>query len=93
MRSDASVAFERAELFRRQQHEELFRLMQMQQFQLPGEDLFTLQSKMRGVIPFSVPNPYALGGMYIYSLKIIMTSFAISYCPHSDYLILACVFR
>lgn len=93
IRSDAFNALERAELFRRQQQDELFRLMQMQQFQLPGEDLITMQSKMRGVVPFTLPNPYALRGMYIYSSKISISSFDIAYCPHPDDLILICVVR
>eukprot|EP00804_Cyclotella_cryptica_P003348 CCRYP_012838-RA/>CCRYP_012838-RA protein AED:0.04 eAED:0.04 QI:194/1/1/1/1/1/4/108/663 len=63
LRSDASIALERAELYRRQQQEEFFRLMQMQQFQLPGDDLLTLQSRIRGGIPMTVSNPYALGAL------------------------------
>lgn len=57
---------ERAELLRRQQQqEELLRLAHMQQFQLPGDDLLSAQSRMRSAMAMSMMNPYSalMGGL------------------------------
>ena len=53
---------ERAELIRRQQQEDLYRLIQMQQFQLPGEDLSSWHSMIRGAAAMPMANPYAMLG-------------------------------
>lgn len=53
---------ERAELIRRHQQEELNRLIQMQQFQLPGEDLLSWHSMMRGAAAMPTANPYTILG-------------------------------
>lgn len=56
---------ERAELiYRQQQQEEMLRLLQVQQMAtLPGEDILSLQARMRGAMAMSMTNPYLMGSM------------------------------
>jgi hypothetical protein len=56
---------ERMEMFRRQQQEEMLRLIQLQQLQLPGDNLLSLQSRMHGAMALPMTSPYAamIGGM------------------------------
>lgn len=51
----------RAELIRRQQHNEMLRLLRMQQFQSPGEDLLSVQSRIGDAMAMSMANPYLTG--------------------------------
>jgi hypothetical protein len=65
---------ERAELLRRQEQQELLRLMQIQQFQLPGDDLLSAHSMMRSAMAIPMINPHSamiggLGGTHVLNMS------------------------